>query len=96
MTSLDNSGDIPEMVVSVPPAAAEPFDAEPGPARGEAVAWHELTDAQKLDVLNHKVEQLLTKVDWIGTNFSGILDMASKLNMGVVGKMMGLGGKNNV
>lgn len=61
----------------------------------------ELTDSEKINVLTQQNEYLIqmiqaigTQVNWIGTHFSGVLEMANKLNLGPMGKLMGLGGKN--
>lgn len=57
-----------------------------------ATSWHDLTDSQKLDVLNMKVDSIGTQTSWIGQTLSGIIDMVGKVSPMDIFKMM-RGGK---
>lgn len=82
--------------VTVPPAVIE--DNSSDPSEG-TTAWPDLTDSQKLDILNMKVdyigqqsESIAGQVAWIGRTFQGVLNMVGSLSPMDLFKMM-RGGK---
>lgn len=59
---------------------------------GNTTPWHNLTDSQKLDVLNMKLDSIATRVDWIGQTFQGVINMVGNVSPMDIFKMM-RGGK---
>lgn len=57
-----------------------------------ATPWHELSDSQKLDVLNMKLDSIAERVDWIGQTFQGVINMVGNVSPMDIFKMM-RGGK---
>lgn len=76
------------------PAVTElvPFEEAAKAEIAAATQWAELTDSQKLDILDRKLDAIGAQTTWIGSTLSGIIDMVGKVSPMDIFKMM-RGGK---